>query len=68
MGMTASGMREKIQARLATTAQNTSEGAAAADPTNQLEAFCQGIIDEIQANAVASGTDSRGDSHSLDVD
>jgi hypothetical protein len=31
------------------------------------EAICQGIIEEITQNARAVGTDSRGDSHELNI-
>jgi uncharacterized membrane protein len=30
--------------------------------------ICDKIVDHIQANAVATGTDSRGDTHALTID
>lgn len=58
MAMTKQSMADKIQARLAAigTVQTTSEATALAHHRQVIEAFCQGVIDEIQQQAVVTTT------------
>lgn len=68
--MTAVSMAAFIKARMdAISAHQFSGGGgssgAIAMADAYLVAFCQGVIDEIQANAVATGQDSGSDTHSL---
>jgi len=58
MALTKESMAAFIQARLAAVnhSQTTDAAAAQGYQNNVLLAFCQGIIDEIQANAVVQTT------------
>ena len=70
MALTASGMRDKIKTALTalgipTARFSTAMGTDGLTPDQILEAFCQGIINEIKANAVvAQPPDSNGDTES----
>ncbi len=64
MAMTKESMAAFIITQLEALADNANQGA---QQEEWIEAFCQGIIDEIVANGVATGTDTGGDSHSLDL-
>ena len=63
MALTKESMAAFIQARLAAVdhSQTTQAGAAQDYQNNVLLAFCQGIIDEIQANAVVQTTSGAPD-------
>ncbi len=63
MAMTAQGMAQKIRTRQAalTPVQTTDPVAAKAFAEKSLEAMCQGIIDEITANAVVTTTSGAPD-------
>ena len=58
MAMTAKSMAKKIRAKQASlpSVQTTDEATAKAFAEKNLEAMCQGIIDEITANAVVTTT------------
>ena len=58
MAMTAKSMAQKIRARQTSlpSVQTTDESTAKAFAAKSLEAMCQGIIDEITANAVVTTT------------
>ncbi|AJF07765.1 hypothetical protein [Geoalkalibacter subterraneus] len=58
MGLTKQSMADFVEARMAAVPahQSNDGGAVAAYRRKVLEALCQGIIDEIQANAVVETT------------
>jgi hypothetical protein len=60
MGMTAQGMLDKIKAARVSLEQTSSNSAALSHSDKTILAFCQGIINEIVANAelVPVSTDS----------
>lgn len=69
--MTATGMADKVVAALQALGvadsqfdQDLGRGKTA---RQMLVAFCEGIIQEIQTNARATGLDSDGDSHNLNI-
>ena len=72
MAMTATSMKDNIKARLIALGITDADFSATADGSVTMEqilqAFCQGVIDEIQSNAEAVGSDTpSGDSHNLSI-
>lgn len=63
MALSAASMKARIESYTAAVGavQVSTPGPANAYRDAILQAFCQGIIDEIHANAVVSTVDSRGD-------
>lgn len=72
MAMTANSMADKIvtalQALGVADSQFDQDLGRGKTARQMLVAFCTGIIEEIQTNAHATGNDSNGDSHNLDID
>ena len=69
MALTKESMAAFIQARLAAVdhTQTTQAGAARSYQNNILLAFCQGIIDEITANAVVQTTSGAPDAEHIGI-
>jgi len=67
MAMTKASMADFVEAHIAavSASQGSDAGAALAHRRQVLEALCQGIIDEIQANAVVQTTSGAPDSEHI---
>jgi hypothetical protein len=69
MALSKASLQTKILAEL--TGQGFNVAANGRDDGNWMNKFAlaiaNAVVDEIQSNAVATGTDSRGDSHSLPI-
>lgn len=70
MAMTAASMAAKVKAAVDAVGAHQSSDPAGQDAyrLQVYTAMCQGIIEEITQNGHAVGTDSRGDSHTLNLE
>jgi len=68
MGITAEGMKARYMAAISSVGQTSDPAAAAAASDAVILALFAAVVDEIHANASATGADSSGDTHTLVIE